>query len=73
MNGPPFTSANPPPGTVTVKGAGWRVSLPIAVLVAAATAVGVRLLSDEQRLQEADRWRAELGAKLDAVQKACQR
>jgi hypothetical protein len=37
---------------MTVKGGGWRVNLPIAVVVAALTAATTRLISTEQRAAE---------------------
>lgn len=53
---PPVVTSGPPPaGTVTLKGAGFRVNLPAAVLVALATALATRLASTEQRAAEQQR------------------
>lgn len=49
---PPVTSGSPPAGTVTLKGSGWRVNLPLALVVAALTAAATRTLSTEQRAAE---------------------
>lgn len=50
--GPPVTSGPPPAGTVTVKGPGWRVNVPTAVLLTVLGALATRLASTEQRAFE---------------------
>jgi hypothetical protein len=49
---PRLLSTDPPAGTVVVRGHGWRVAVPLAVLVGIASALGTRLVSTEQRLLE---------------------
>lgn len=49
---PRVVTSGPPAGSVLVRGHGWRVTLPVALLVSIATALATRLASDERRLLE---------------------
>ena len=50
---PPIViSAQPPPGMLVVKGNGWRVNAPYALVAFVVGALATRLLSTEQRLSE---------------------
>lgn len=61
---PPVISGSPPAGTVTLKGSGWRVNVPLALLVAALTAAATRTISTEQRAAEQGRTIETLRAQL---------
>jgi hypothetical protein len=53
---PPVVTSGPPPaGTVTLKGAGWRVNLPAVVVAGLLSALATRLASTELRAFEQQR------------------
>lgn len=79
----PPRSLSPPPGTVQFRGGGWRINLPAAVLLSAASAIGARLLptpsqtdsaiervqvAAERKALEDERWREEQRRQMASLQ-----
>lgn len=63
----PFVSAQPPPGVIVVKGRGWKVHAPIALVSLVLGALATRVLSTEQRLAEQARTIEQLAARCPPV------
>ncbi len=70
---PPPIVISTPPGTVTVKAAGWRVNVPIAFVAALLAAAGTRLVSTERELGELRRYRDAVAPELSKLANVCKR
>lgn len=68
---PPPIIVSTPPGTVTVKAAGWRVNVPIAFVAALLAAATTRLVSTERELGELRRYRDGVAEQIKQLANVC--